>query len=737
MRQCATAAATAVATAVATTEDAMFAPDDALYDDAYALTLRRVDAMLDPHDARWATTSARDAERARAAYWKKYRVRANAALGTFVETVCELLERGARTGDETAYGRALRNCAKACGKAETALTGRERAIAVKGIGTKMCDVMEEFWRRSRAPTVTEYGETLGARNFFGAADEIAAGAGERARETPDATASASGRDAMRRNDVTNLDHLRQKAARAAEVRAAESEPAAKRARNTKPWVPGYRTAAFALLVTAHRLALEGREVLTKDELQDETEVSGLSAKGIKPKPTSRAVVGGRGAAQHYAYCGWNSFKSLKTLQNGYVEPMVNTWKKSNAMQIRLSKTGTELAAKLHAAAEARGDCSCGFAAPDENVNPRECKENDDDDDDDDDDDVAILDDAGVWTPVCSQPLPLSSQVPRVTNAAPALKNLVSPSRGEWVLPPLQGDEMYADRYETVLVVDVSETKFTERDLQFFQSAGVKTLRHSLDAGDFAWVACPKGRAPNLGDAYVLDILVERKEVNDLRASIIPSDKSGQRFVRQKYRMKNYSGMKNLVYLIEGNLRNVSAMFRRDRGGGVRTFVSTHSGMTTVDMVGRLLSARVQTEIFHGFKVVNTMHLEDTKRLLKNLTLALHATYGPLTRARATKKARTFAEYERDFREMKQKEESTVKVTWMRMLAQIDGVGAVKAQAIVEVFPTPSSLKSVVDLDRRRARVELQVIRTAAETQARSVGPSASDKILEALFPVAY
>ena len=170
----------------------------------------------------------------------------------------------------------------------------------------------------------------------------------------------------------DLDHLRQKAARAAEVRAAESEPAAKRARNTKPWVPGYRTAAFALLVTAHRLALEGREVLTKDELQDETEVSGLSAKGIKPKPTSRAVVGGRGAAQHYAYCGWNSFKSLKTLQNGYVEPMVNTWKKSYAMQIRLSKTGTELAAKLHAAAEARGDCSCGFAAPGENVNPQLC-----------------------------------------------------------------------------------------------------------------------------------------------------------------------------------------------------------------------------------------------------------------------------------------------------------------------------------------------------------------------------
>ena len=57
----------------------MSAPDDALYDDAYALTLRRFDAMDDAHDARWATTSARDGERARAAYWKKYRVRAHAA----------------------------------------------------------------------------------------------------------------------------------------------------------------------------------------------------------------------------------------------------------------------------------------------------------------------------------------------------------------------------------------------------------------------------------------------------------------------------------------------------------------------------------------------------------------------------------------------------------------------------------------------------------------------------------
>lgn len=50
-------------------------------------------------------------------------------------------------------------------------------------------------------------------------------------------------------------------------------------------------------------------------------------------------------------------------------------------------------------------------------------------------------------------------------------------------------------------------------------------------------------------------------------------------------MKNYSGLKNLVYFIEGNLRNVSVMFCCDCGGGVCMFVFMYSGMMIVDMVG--------------------------------------------------------------------------------------------------------------------------------------------------------
>ena len=130
-------------------------------------------------------------------------------------------------------------------------------------------------------------------------------------------------------------------------------------------MPGYRTAPFALLVTMHRLALEGRDVVTKRELEDEAEASGLSERGIKPKAPSHAgpSFGGARAGTRFTYSGWSCFnKQLKAVQNGYEEPMVHTWKKSTLMQIRLSETGRKLAEKLHAAAETRGDCACGGRA---------------------------------------------------------------------------------------------------------------------------------------------------------------------------------------------------------------------------------------------------------------------------------------------------------------------------------------------------------------------------------------
>lgn len=671
----------------------------------------------------------RERELASKRYWARLGNAENAALVTFLDEYATRVDAVADVPG--AYAQAVRNAAKSCAKVKEVIRSEMDAMSVKGVGPRLAELIGAFFVLASSPTLSDYGEPVAPRRFGhvdigdDASASIAAVAqfakSSRKRIAEPTTVAPSQRDVPSQTDSQDQ---------------AGQAPRAKKARAAKTWVPGYRTAGFALLVTMHKLALQGREVLTKSQLEDEAEASGLSATGIKSRAPPGGPAHGGGRGTYFAYSGWSSFNKLKSVQNGYTEPMVHTWKASYSMQIRLSKTGTDLAAKLHAAAEARGDCTCGLWRG----NGDESQYNVSDPGSvgavaDDDDDLEVLDENGVWTPVMSQqPVVQAPRLTQTTAARPpvALTTLVSPSRVEWTLPPLEPGETYADKYDTVLVIDTSEARLGEGQLDFFHDHGVKTIRTKLEAGDFAWVACPKGSAPGIHNAYVLDFLVERKEVSDLQASIIQNAEKGQRYARQKYRMKTYCGLKNLVYLIEGDLSqssNVGRMFRRGNGGQVSTFQCTNKGLSQSDMRKRLVSARVQTELFDGFKVVNTANFEDTKRLLKNLTKSLHATYGPLTRAKATKTARTYAQYNREFASALAQEHS-VKITWMSMLAQIDGVGPEKAAAIVEQFPTPHALKRLCEQGSSSARVVLQSI----QTSSRSVGPVASAKILQTFFP---
>ena len=145
------------------------------------------------------------------------------------------------------------------------------------------------------------------------------------------------------------------------ARRAKADPKPK---TPKRWEPGYRTAPFALLVTLHRLHLQGDNAVSKQKLMDEAEESGLSAKGIHPKGDAgaRNVGGGGyrvGGGPQFTYSGWTCFnKQLKSVPKGWDAPMVHAW--SNPLKIRLTDEGKTLAFKLHVAAESRGDCRCGL-----------------------------------------------------------------------------------------------------------------------------------------------------------------------------------------------------------------------------------------------------------------------------------------------------------------------------------------------------------------------------------------
>ncbi|KAI0593891.1 hypothetical protein F4775DRAFT_469072 [Biscogniauxia sp. FL1348] len=103
-----------------------------------------------------------------------------------------------------------------------------------------------------------------------------------------------------------------------------------------------------------------------------------------------------------------------------------------------------------------------------------------------------------------------------------------------------------------LVLDVREVRAkTDRDYMQDELAkrGVKPIMRSLELGDALWIA--KCHDPNFlsrtgseGDEVVLDWIVERKRLDDLIGSI----KDG-RFHEQKFRLKR-SGVKNVVYIVE-------------------------------------------------------------------------------------------------------------------------------------------------------------------------------------------
>lgn len=89
----------------------------------------------------------------------------------------------------------------------------------------------------------------------------------------------------------------------------------------------------------------------------------------------------------------------------------------------------------------------------------------------------------------------------------------------------QTDEGYTayppDSYEIMLLVDIREIKMkTNRDyfLEKLTEKGIRVAKRALELGDMIWVAQKRG-SKNQNDELFLDIIVERKRLDDLVTSI--------------------------------------------------------------------------------------------------------------------------------------------------------------------------------------------------------------------------
>lgn len=264
------------------------------------------------------------------------------------------------------------------------------------------------------------------------------------------------------------------------------------------------------------------------------------------------------------------------------------------------------------------------------------------------------------------------------------------------------------QFSVVLLIDTREKTGLLQGLENYVNAvGVKTEVRSLPVGDFLWIAQENDSLAltslNMGQKrreLILDWIVERKEGNDLDASI-----SDRRFTEQKHRLSG-CGVKNRIILVEG----------LDENGDYKVPYS------------RMVEALTASQIVDGFNIKYTQRPSDTVEYLASLSELLAKFYSNLSlystcledANTCTNYFITYDEFEGSF---KKKSTFTVKEMFIQHLILFCGLTTKMAKAIVKKFPTYRALISVFDECISEKEREGLISRLTYEADdSRTIGP---------------
>lgn len=189
----------------------------------------------------------------------------------------------------------------------------------------------------------------------------------------------------------------------------------------------------------------------------------------------------------------------------------------------------------------------------------------------------------------------------------------------------------------------------------------------LPVGDAIWIA----RHKVLDTEYVLDFIVERKNVDDLVDSI-----RDNRYKDQKLRMQK-CGLRKLIYLVEGD-------------------------PNTADSVESVKTACFTTEILERFDVQRTTGYPDTERRYGRLTLSI-IDYYSTNFSTAADTSRVCMTYDEFVKRCSDLEKVTVSDIFALQLMQVPQATEEAVLAVTSLYPTLLSLAqayAMLDGDRR-------------------------------------
>eukprot|EP00268_Persea_americana_P005453 TRINITY_DN11833_c0_g1_i15.p1 TRINITY_DN11833_c0_g1~~TRINITY_DN11833_c0_g1_i15.p1 ORF type:complete len:407 (+),score=67.38 TRINITY_DN11833_c0_g1_i15:464-1684(+) len=238
------------------------------------------------------------------------------------------------------------------------------------------------------------------------------------------------------------------------------------------------------------------------------------------------------------------------------------------------------------------------------------------------------------------------------------------NRNILAMPPHRSGEKFEDVYDVILILDDRE-QFAKnsrgsRSRKVIESMSIQfkiqiEVRR-LPVGDGIWIA----RHKQLDEEYVLDFIVERKEVDDLRMSI-----RDNRYRDQKQRLLR-CGLQKLIYIVEGDPNSCEA------AESIKTACFT-------------------TEILEGFDVHRTSGLADTLKKYGYLTQAISYCYRKQFSNDMYNSSLVCSSFNEFTKKCQDLEKMTVSDVFAVQLLQVPHVTEEAALAVLNLYPTILSL----------------------------------------------
>ncbi|CAL8168073.1 unnamed protein product [Prunus armeniaca] len=445
----------------------------------------------------------------------------------------------------------------------------------------------------------------------------------------------------------------------------------KRTKGSRRYVPQKNSVAYALLITLYRGIGNGNEFMLKQELIDAAEASGLSRVPIMPDK-GKGKAGRFGSSAREWYSGWSCMRTLVTkglvIKSSCPAKYMLSQEGQEAARECLMRSGMENPIEKTANAKVLSVLDVDNISHQELAHPDSSTE-------------MILLSTAVSRKKKSFDIPQlyiekSHHVPKSrSDGFKASSNVSS-------LPPLSFGERFEDAYEVILILDDREQFATRgsRPGRIIENVRtqfkIKIEVRRLPVGDGIWIA----RHKHLESEYVLNFIVERKKVDDLRCSI-----RDNRYRDQKLRLMR-CGLKKLIYLLEGD-PNCS-----EAAESIKTACFT-------------------TEILEGFDVQRTIGLADTLKKYVYLTQAITQYYKSEYSGEQHRHTGICPSFDEFIKRCEDLDKMTVSDVFAIQLMQVPQVTEEVALAVLDLYPTLSSLARAYSLLEGDVAAQEEMLRT--------------------------